>query len=41
MYVFESKSVLPWDANPVWTHYVVFELENAVKLSEHINKLHT
>ena len=37
MYVVESEFLLPRYINPVQTHYVVSELENVVKLIEHID----
>ena len=39
MYVFESKSVLPWDINPVRTQYFISKFENPVRLIENIDKL--
>ena len=41
MYVVDSKFVLPRDVNPIRTHYVVSEIENAVNIIEHINKSDT
>ena len=36
MYVVKSKYVLTRDVNPIWTHYSVSELENAVNPIDHI-----
>ena len=41
MYVVKYKLLLPRDVNPIGTHYVASELENAVKLIENINTYDT
>ena len=41
MHVVEYEFVFTWDFNPVWTHYVISELKNAVRLVNNINTFDT
>ena len=41
LYVAKSKFLLPCDANPIGTHYVIFKIKNVVELVENVDIVDT